>query len=92
MDSFVNIHRRKFLKYSGLTIGTLLSTVSCSRETESGIDSSNAALKSTPTSKKETVRLAQNLSPISGVSIVAMSKNFFTDTGTRLCRTKTEMF
>ena len=77
MKLFENLHRRKFLKYSSLVIGTLLSTVSCSRGLESKTNNTIAVSTSTLTSKRETIRLAQNLSPISGVAIVAKGKNFF---------------
>lgn len=76
MDSFRNLHRRKFLKYSSLVTGTLLLTASCSQRGERQPDTANS-VSTSPVTAKETIRLAQNLSPISGVAIVAKGKNFF---------------
>lgn len=76
MDLPRNLHRRKFLRYSSLAIGTLLSAASCRPGVERQANTANL-ISTSSSSNKETIRLAQNLSPISGVTIVAKGKNFF---------------
>ncbi|MBW4639670.1 MAG: NrtA/SsuA/CpmA family ABC transporter substrate-binding protein [Gloeocapsa sp. UFS-A4-WI-NPMV-4B04] len=76
-------HRRKFFKYVSLTTGTLLFVAGCNQGVggDSNAKSLNFNKGKEPNAGKETIRLAQNLSPISGVTIVAKGKNFFDDHG-----------